>query len=122
MQQAIEKFMELAGAMGACVVDVDSGMMLASTVATGAVDRLDLELAAASSSQVLRAQRHALAAASEDDPVEDILVSLKDQYHLLRILEGSDGYYLYAVIDRRSGNLAMARHTLARLQPTVSAI
>lgn len=111
--------MTLSGALGACVVDANSGMMLASAAAPGGSVSLNLELAAAASTDVLQAQRRALQALSGSERVEDILVSLPDQYHLLRPLEKSDALYLYAVIDRERGNLALARHLLAKVEPDV---
>lgn len=119
MDNSIQKIMELDGTLGACIVDGTSGMMLASESKADASNALNLELAAASSSDVMRAQKRAMSAAADSGQVEDILVTLPNQYHLLRPLEGAPSLYLYVVIDRRRGNLALARHVMAQLTPTV---
>ena len=122
MQEALDRFMDLPGALGACIVDVNSGMMLASASASSGGNGLNLELAAAGSTDVLRAQRRALDALSSPDRVEDILISVPQQFHLLRPIERSDALYLYAIIDRERGNLAMARHNLGKLESEVEVL
>jgi hypothetical protein len=80
---------------------------------------LDLDLAAAGNTEVIRAKMRTLESLRLNDSVEDILISLTAQYHLIRLLKNADGthnLFLYLVLDRSKANLALARHHLKRIE------
>jgi predicted regulator of Ras-like GTPase activity (Roadblock/LC7/MglB family) len=101
----LSRLNDLAGFIGACVVDSDTGMVMAMESKGG----LDLELAAAGNTEVVRAKRRTIFALKMKDEIEDILISLKNQYHIIRPLRNNDKVFIYVAIDRRQGNLALAR-------------
>ncbi|MCB1636789.1 MAG: roadblock/LC7 domain-containing protein [Xanthomonadales bacterium] len=103
------------GFLGAALVDLDSGMALAK-VGGGA---LDLDVAAAGNSEVLKAKRRAANALKLNDSIEDILITLGKQMHLLRPLERNDKLFLYLALDRGKANLAMARHELKSFEKSL---
>ena len=107
----LAKLMELDGAMGACIVDSTSGMMLGS-VGGG----VNLEVAAAGNTEVVRSKRKTMKALDLNDKIEDMLITLGRQYHLIRLLSGNDALFVYLVLDKEKGNLALARHKLAALE------
>ena len=111
---ALKEIMTIDGALGAALVDFETGMCLGSA---GGGDGLDIELAAAGSTEVVRAKAQTLAALEMDDEVEDMLISLTRQYHVIRrASHASTSVFLYLVLDRERANLALARHHLRRIE------
>src|SRR5215467_10697708 len=104
--------MQLDGAVAAAVVDSNSGMMLGSD-GNGPIN---LEVAAAGNTEVVRAKRKTMKALNLKDSIEDILITLHGQYHLIRPLASNDALFIYVVLDKSRGNLAMARHQLAVIE------
>ncbi len=111
---SMEPLRELDGYVASALVDADSGMMLAGD-GTG----VNLELAAAGNSEVIRAKRKVANALKLNDTIEDILINLTKQYHLIRPLESNQKLFLYVVLDRSRSNLAMARHELRTFEKTL---
>ena len=52
--------------------------------------------------------------------IQDILITLDDQIHLIRPLRLGDNLFMYLAIDKTKGNLAMARHRLSKLDSELS--
>ena len=120
VETALKEAMVIDGALGAALVDWDSGMPLGTL---GGGKYLDLDLAAAGNTEVIRANVRALAALDLNDTAEDILITLGKQYHLIRLLskaEGADHLFLYLVLDRSQANLALARHHLKRIEQNLA--
>lgn len=113
---ALKEAMNIEGAIGAALVDWGSGMSLG---AVGGGKFLDLDLAAAGNTEVIRAKTRTMDALQLDDAIEDILITLSKQYHVIRLLKRPDadeGLFLYLVLDRAKSNLALARHQMKRIE------
>ncbi|MEU1290342.1 hypothetical protein ACFWP2_08560 [Kitasatospora sp. NPDC058444] len=105
----------IEGAIGAALVDYNSGMALATLDGPGG---LDLNVAAAGNTDVVRAKMRTMDMLGLQDGIEDILITLSSQYHLIRPLTGrtGKGLFLYLALDKSRANLAMARHQLGRIE------
>ena len=116
IETALKEAMNIEGALGAALVDWESGMPLGTL---GGGKYLDLDLAAAGNTEVVRAKMRTMASLNLNDTIEDILITLAKQYHLIRPTANADGahnLFLYLALDRSKANLALARHQLKRIE------
>jgi hypothetical protein len=109
--------MQITGAIGVCLVDVDSGMCLAQ--AGGGA--LNLDVAAAGNTEVIRAKIRTMRELGLNDEIDDILITLGTQYHLIRLIKskGGAGLFLYLALDKSQANLAMTRHKLTEIEKNI---
>lgn len=115
MDLALKDMMVIDGAIGAAVVDYNSGMALGML---GSSKALDLQVAAAGNTEVVRAKLRTMESLGLDEEIEDILITQSGQYHIIRPMTGrkSRGLFLYLALDRTRGNLALARHRLRSIE------
>jgi predicted regulator of Ras-like GTPase activity (Roadblock/LC7/MglB family) len=102
------------GIMVVGIID-DSGMVIASE-GTG----IDMEIAGAGNSEVVRAKLRTMKNLGLNDEIEDILITLGKQYHIIRPIVKYDGMFIYVVLDKKKGNLALARHQVLDAEPKIS--
>lgn len=112
IKDSLAKLNSIDGFVGAALVDSESGMLLGQE-GGGA---LNLEVAAAGNTEVVRAKRKTMANLALKDGIEDILITLGKAYHLIRPLRGRPTLFFYLALDRSRANLAMARIGLADVE------
>ena len=112
---SIQQLLKTDGALAAAVVDYSSGMLLAG----GGTSSIDLEIAAAGNTEVLRAKMKTMKLLDLKDSIDDVLITLGEQYHLLRPVNKQDGLFLYFVLDKSKSNLALARRALVEVEKVI---
>ncbi|MCX5391114.1 hypothetical protein ABZY68_05090 [Streptomyces sp. NPDC006482] len=121
IDECLLEAMALPGARGASLVDWTSGLALGTA---GESPTGDHETTAAETAELARAAAEfdSFAAAGEPEspegpPVEDLIVTTRAGYHVLRFVETSfdSSVFLHLWLDRDTGNLALARIRLRDL-------
>ena len=104
IQDSLDNLMGIEGALCTALVDSTSGMLMGSAGAG-----IDMELAAAGNTEVVRAKLKTMRMLNLRDTIDDILITLGHQYHIIRPVAAHEGVFFYIVLDKGRANLALAR-------------
>ena len=115
VETSLEELMVISGATGASIVDYTSGMSLGES--GGGVD---LELAAAGNSEVVKAKMATMKSLGIEGDIDDILITLEDQLHIIRPTTAHEGLFIYLVLDKGKANLALARRKVKDVESTLT--
>ncbi|WP_293914899.1 DUF4388 domain-containing protein [Deinococcus sp.] len=102
----MNEVMNIEGVLAAALIDVHTGQTL-DAVGIG----LELDQAGATMTEMLRLQRRAMDLLGIGGGIEDLVVTLDEQYHLLYLLPGTSRF-LYVVLRKEQGSLPSARHRI----------
>lgn len=100
---------EIPGFIAASLVDIDSGMTLA--VKSTRSD-FDLAVASAYNSELVKQKVKIIKALNLKTNLEDMIMTLGDQIHFLKIL--SPTLFIYLAADRSTANIAIVRTVVNR--------
>ena len=116
IQEAFERVAnEIPGFIAASLVDLESGMTLG--VRTSRTD-FDLTAASAYNSEMVKQKLKIMKALNLQTTLEDMLLTLGDQIHLIKIVSPSSFVYLAA--DRALANLAIVRNSVLKHTASLS--
>lgn len=107
--QAVQNILtDLPSLLAVAVVDISSGMSLASHTNSN----INPDTAAAYNTEVVKQKQKAIAALKlQGEAVDDVLITLTNQLHLLKLV--NDGKkFIYLVVNPRDTNLAIAREVM----------
>lgn len=108
---SIEELLDIQGAMAVCIGDYTSGMVLGS-----GGSGVDLELAAAGNSEVVKAKMNTMKSLGIKGNIDDILITLQDQLHVIRPTSNHTELFIYLVLDKNKANLALARRKVQSVE------
>jgi predicted regulator of Ras-like GTPase activity (Roadblock/LC7/MglB family) len=97
------------GFIAASLVDLESGMTLASKTT-----RADFDLTAASAynSELVKQKLKIMNTLGLNGSIDDMLISLTDQIHLIKLVGKNS--FLYLAVDRTQSNLAIVRSAVSK--------
>jgi predicted regulator of Ras-like GTPase activity (Roadblock/LC7/MglB family) len=107
--ETVSALMAIDGALRACIVDGTTGMILAKSTGSS----VNLDIAAAGNTEMLRAKSKTMKALGLKESIEDVLITLDTEFHILRPTKARSSVFLYAAFDKASSNLGLARIKLA---------
>jgi hypothetical protein len=113
-RHALAGMLALEGLLGCAVADAGSGLVLARESRDG--PPFDLDLAAATAAQVLRAHRQAARSMGLAEPVDEIITSAGTRQQIIRGLAHRPELFLLALFDKRHANLALARFQMMEVE------
>lgn len=105
---------DIPGFIAASLVDLDSGMTLGARSL-----RTDFDLTAASAynSEMVKQKLKIMKALNLNTTLEDMLLTLGDQIHLIKLV--TPGTFVYLAADRSLSNLAIVRNAVNRHAPAL---
>jgi predicted regulator of Ras-like GTPase activity (Roadblock/LC7/MglB family) len=110
LNEVLEKIQnDTNGFIAASLVDLDSGMTLA---VKSARPDFDLTAASAYNSELVKQKLKIMKTLGLTGSIEDMLISLTDQIHLVKLLSGNT--FLYLAVDKKLSNLAIVRTSVNR--------
>lgn len=115
MSRTLQDLAHVKGVRGAAVVDASTGLVLGQELGPGA-GSLDLERAAQALADVLKTHRRVARECSRHPGVEEVLVTQPHDHQVLRTLSAHPELFLFVLLERSSGSLALARQAVARAE------
>lgn len=100
---------DASGFIAASLVDLDSGMTLA--VKSQRPD-FDLTAASAYNSELVKQKLKIMRTLGLTGTIEDMLISLTDQIHLVKLI--GPNTFLYLAVDKKLSNLAIVRTAVGK--------
>ncbi len=105
IEETLKDILTLNGAIAASIVDWSSGMVLGTEVNK----EFDIELASAGNSEMVKAEMATIKSLGANNEIQDILITLNDQLHIIYIIESNPDLFIYIALDENA-NLALARN------------
>ncbi len=105
LEEVLEKLLNFDGALCVAVVDSETGMILGK-----AGSGVEIDLAAAGASVILRARLASIKALGTDEKIDDLLISLTSQVQIIHPLPSNPSIFTYLIGDKSKSSLAMARY------------
>ncbi len=91
------------------VVEIESGM----TLGHFSDGSLDPDIASAYNVEVVKAKLKAIDALGLSESIDDILITLDSQFHLINVTQGAS-HMIYLAADKKKANLAILRNIVKK--------
>ncbi|MDO5105199.1 hypothetical protein [Capnocytophaga sp.] len=123
MINVLDKFIQdvktnIPGFIAVSVTEVRSGVSYGAETVN---PNFDPTLASAYHLEVVKSEQNALKVLGVKEKIEDILVLLTDQIHIINISDNGT-YFIYLTIDSTKANLGLTRALLAKYKKDLAAV
>ncbi len=120
MSNFLEEFVQdikknIPGYIAVSVTEVSTGVCYVSDSTT---KDFDPEIASAYNLEVVKAKKNAIKALDIDTQIQDILITLDGQIHIIDVSENGE-YFIYMAVDSEKANLGMTRALLRKYKKEV---
>ncbi|KVV15705.1 hypothetical protein ACRASX_09760 [Flavobacterium sp. TMP13] len=106
----------IPGYIAVAVTEIKSGI---SYYSDSAIAGFDPELASAFNLEVVKAKLNAISALDLDQKIDDILITLTNQIHIIDISENSE-YFIYLAVDSTKANLGLTKALLNKYKKEIA--
>lgn len=106
----------VSGYIAVAVTEIKSGI---SYYTDSIVSDFDPELAAAFNLEVVKAKLNAISALGLKQNIDDIMINLSSQIHIIDVSENNE-YFIYLAVDSTRENLGMTKALLNKYKKEIS--
>lgn len=106
----------IPGYIAVAVTEIKSGI---SYFSDSAIASFDPELASAFNLEVVKAKLNAISALGLDQGIDDIMITLTNQIHIIDISENNE-YFIYLAVDSNKANLGMTKALLNKFKKDIT--
>lgn len=106
----------IPGYIAVAVTEIKSGI---SYFSDSAVASFDPELASAFNLEVVKAKLNAINALGLTQNIDDIMITLTNQIHIIDISENNE-YFIYLAVDSNKANLGMTKALLNKFKKDIT--
>lgn len=109
----LQALFELDGVLAVSLVDSATGM---SIVEESKSKEIDLSKYSAYMVEVLKAHKKFLKNLNIKETIEDIIINLDKKYHVISYINEADIIFIYVILDKEYGNLAITRMVIQEVE------
>jgi len=106
----------IPGYIAVAVTEIKSGI---SYFSDSSVASFDPELASAFNLEVVKAKLNAISALGLEQNIDDIMITLSNQIHIIDISENNE-YFIYLAVDSNKANLGMTKALLNKFKKDIT--
>ncbi len=106
----------IPGYIAVAVTEIKSGI---SYFSDSSVSSFDPELASAFNLEVVKAKLNAISALGLEQGIDDIMITLTNQIHIIDISENNE-YFIYLAVDSNKANLGMTKALLNKFKKDIT--
>lgn len=106
----------IPGYIAVAVTEIKSGI---SYYSDSAINSFDPELASAFNLEVVKAKLNAISALGINQNIDDIMITLTNQIHIIDISENNE-YFIYLAVDSNKANLGLTKALLNKYKKEIA--